>query len=155
MAELPPNVRAFLDGDVLAVAGVSRSGKAPANAILQRLRETGHTVFAVNPAADRIGDDPCWPGVSALPEVPHGVVVCTAPAASEAVVRDALAAGVRHVWFHRSFGEGSVSEDAVRACREAGIEPIVGGCPLMFSGSVDGFHRGMRWWLQRRGRVPA
>jgi len=62
---------------------------------------------------------------------------------------------VRHVWFHRSFGTGSVSDAAVEACRARGIEPIVGGCPMMFCGSVDIGHACMRWWLQRRGRVPS
>lgn len=153
--DLPPAIRAFLDGDAIAVAGVSRSGKAPANLILERLRDTGHTVYALNPVADRIGDDPCWPDLASLPDPPHGVVVCTAPDASVSVVRDALAAGVRHVWFHRSFGDGSVSEEAVQVCRDGGVEPIVGGCPMMFAGNVDFGHRCMRWWLQRKGRVPA
>jgi len=155
MTRLPANVQAFLAADAIAVAGVSRSGKQPANAIMKRLKETGHTVFALNPAADRIDDDPCWPDVASLPRVPDGIMVCTAPADSPAVVRDAVAAGVRHVWFHRSFGDGSVSEEAVAACREAGIEPIVGGCPMMFDGSVDFGHRCMRWWLQRKGLVPS
>jgi hypothetical protein len=58
------------------------------------------------------------------------------------------------VWFHRSFGKGSVSEEAIRARAAEGIECIVGGCPLMFCDRVDVGHRYMRWWLQRRGRVP-
>jgi hypothetical protein len=61
---------------------------------------------------------------------------------------------VRQVWFHRSFGTGSVSAEAVAVCRAHGIEPIVGGCPLMFCEPVDVGHRCMRWWLQWRGRVP-
>lgn len=154
MSTVPQAVRSFLNGETLAVAGVSRSGKAPANAIFQRLRETGHTVFAINPATDSIGDEPCYQHVAALPEVPHGIVVCTAPADSVVVARDALAAGVRHIWFHRSFGDGSVSEEAVRTCRDGGVEPVVGGCPMMFSGNVDFGHRCMLWWLQRKGKVP-
>ncbi len=155
MDDLPVSIRAFLSGGTIAVAGVSRSGKAPANAIFERLRDTGHTVLALNPAADRIGLDPCFRDIASLPELPHGVVVCTSPADSVSVVNEAVAAGVRHIWFHRSFGEGSVADEAVRTCREAGIEPIVGGCPMMFTGSVDFGHRCMRWWLQRKGRVPS
>jgi hypothetical protein len=40
----------------------------------------------------------------------------------------------------------------VRECELLGIEAIVGGCPLMFCGPVDVFHRCMRWWLQRGAR---
>lgn len=152
---LPASVAAFLSGDVLAVAGVSRSGREPANAILRRLRDTGHTVFAVNPAATVIDNEPCYPDIATLPQVPHGVVVCTTPDVSARVAADAVAAGIRHVWLHRSFGDGSVSDEAITACRIAGTEPIVGGCPLMFDGAVDIGHRCMRWWLQRSGRVPS
>jgi hypothetical protein len=31
---------------------------------------------------------------------------------------------------------------------------VVGGCPLMYCGPVDPFHRCMRAWLGWRGRVP-
>jgi hypothetical protein len=62
--------------------------------------------------------------------------------------------GVTHVWFHRSFGQGSVSDEAVRECREHGMVPIVGGCPLMYAEPVDVAHRCMRWWLRWVQRVP-
>jgi hypothetical protein len=61
---------------------------------------------------------------------------------------------VKRVWFHRSFGDGSVSEEAVSECERLGIESIVGGCPLMFCDPVDIGHKCMRWWFQRSGRVP-
>jgi hypothetical protein len=48
-----------------------------------------------------------------------------------------------------------VSDAALDACARAGIEPIVGGCPLMYCAPVDLAHRCMAWWLSRQGRVPA
>jgi hypothetical protein len=39
--------------------------------------------------------------------------------------------------FTRSFGNGSVSEEAIRECDTRGIECIVGGCPLMFCEPVE------------------
>jgi uncharacterized protein len=61
---------------------------------------------------------------------------------------------VRQVWFHRSFGTGSVSGEAVRECNARRIQCIVGGCPLMYCEPVDLGHRCFRWWLRLRGRVP-
>ena len=81
-------------------------------------------------------------------------MVATSPAASLDVARECVALGVRHVWFHRSFGDGSVSEEAVRLLRANGIEPIVGGCPLMFISPVDPAHACFRWVLGMLGRVP-
>ncbi len=152
--DLPPAVAAFLAGPRIVVAGVSRSGKAPANAILRRLRECGHEAIAVNPNAGAIDGEPCWPSVAAVPGDVHGVIIATPPAVALAVARDALDRGIRHLWFHRSFGAGSVADDAVAECRRRGVEPIVGGCPLMYCGRVDPVHRFFRWWLRRQGRVP-
>lgn len=155
MSDIPPAVEAFLAGRTLAVAGVSRDGNQPANAIFRRLKETGHTVYAINPKADSVEGVVCYRTPADLPEPTHGLMVCTPPGESTAVVRAAAAAGIRHVWFHRSVGDGSVSTEAVEACRELGIEPIVGGCPMMFAGKVDFAHRCMKWFLQRSGKVPS
>lgn len=155
MPHVPPAIEAFLAGHTLAVAGVSREGNQPANAIFRRLKETGHTVYAINPRAESVEGEICFKSPADLPEPTHGLMVCTPPSEAAAVVRAAATAGIRHVWFHRSVGDGSVSTEAVAACRELGIEPIVGGCPMMFAGKVDVVHRCMKWFLQRSGKAPA
>jgi predicted CoA-binding protein len=92
--------------------------------------------------------------LATLPVTIDGVVVATHPDISLSIVQQCSNHGVRRVWFHRSFGSGSVSPQAVRECEALGLHYIVGGCPLMFCGKVDPVHKCMRWWLQRRGRVP-
>jgi hypothetical protein len=81
-------------------------------------------------------------------------MVATAPDASLQVVRQALEGGIRQVWFHRSFGSGSVSETAIHECERGGVLPIVGSCPLMYCAPVDFGHRCMLAFLRWRGRVP-
>lgn len=41
----------FLSQRRIAVAGVSRDARQPANLVYRRLRQAGHDVFAVNPNA--------------------------------------------------------------------------------------------------------
>lgn len=154
MTSIPPPVAAFLDGKRIIVAGVSRSGTAPANAILRRLRDTGHEVIPVNPNASEVDGQTCYPDVRSVPGPIHAVMVVTHPSASVDVARAALDRGVRHIWFHRSFGSGSVSPEALRICRDRGVEPIEGGCPLMYGQPVDPGHRFLRWWLRLRRRIP-
>jgi uncharacterized protein len=151
----PPSVAAFLRGKRIAVAGVSRSGQQPANAVLRKLRDGGYDAVPINPHADRLEGLSCYPDLAAVPGVIDGLMVVTHPDVAESMVRQAAARGIRSIWFHRSFGNGSVSEAALRACTELGIDPIVGGCPLMFCEPVDVTHRCMRWWLARQARVPA
>jgi uncharacterized protein len=154
MDKTPESVRAFLQGRRFAVAGVSRQPGQAANAVFRKLRDVGYEVFPINPSASEVEGVTCYSSVGAVPGHLDGVVIATAPAVSVQIVRDCSVHQVRRVWFHRSFGNGSVSEEAVRECDARGINGIVGGCPLMFCDPVDFGHKCMRWWLQRQGRVP-
>ncbi len=154
MANVPESVAQFLEGKRIAVAGVSRHGGAAANTVFKKLRDCGYEVFPVNPKAREVEGVPCYPDLASIPRELDGAVIATHPAVSASLVRECRERGVTRVWFHRSFGEGSVSDEAVRECDRLGIQCIVGGCPLMFCEPVDIAHRCMRWWLQRTGRVP-
>jgi predicted CoA-binding protein len=154
MVKLPEPVAEFLRGKCIAVAGVSRQPGQPANAVYRKLRASGYQVFAVNPNADEVEGTRSYPDLDSIPEPIDGVVVATHPDVSVDVVRQCAEHGVDRVWFHRSFGEGSVSEEAIRECEARGVRCIVGGCPLMYCEPVDFGHRCMRWWLGRRRRLP-
>jgi uncharacterized protein len=154
MATLPGPVEEFLREKRIAVAGVSRSPSQPANAIFRKLRAAGRDVVPINPNASELEGVTCYPDLASAPQPIGGVIVATHPAVSAAVVRQAADLGVRRVWFHRSFGQGSASDEALRECEAHGLQAIVGGCPLMYCEPVDLGHRCMRWWLARRGRVP-
>lgn len=154
MPRTPEPVAQFLQGRRLAVAGVSRHADQAANAIFRRLKGAGYDVFPINPNASEVEGTHCYRDVASIPGQLDGVVIATAPQTSADVVRQCAACGVRRVWLHRSFGDGSVSKEAVRECRAHGIDCIAGGCPLMFCEPVDFGHRCMKWWLQHQGRVP-
>jgi hypothetical protein len=62
--------------------------------------------------------------------------------------------GIKHVWMHRSYGAGSVSEAAAENGRRQGITVIDGGCPLMFDPTADGGHKAMRLVFTLTGNVP-
>ena len=144
----------FLAQKRIAVAGVSRSSDQPANLNYRKLREQGHQVFAVNPRAEKVEGDPCYSDLSAVPGPIDAVLVATAPDATLAVVRECVDLGITRVWMHRSFGQGSVNDEAVALCREHGIAVIPGGCPMMFRAPVDVGHRCMRWLLRLTGGLP-
>jgi hypothetical protein len=154
MAKVPEPVAEFLRGRRFAVAGVSRDPGQAANAVYRKLRDSGYEVFPINPNAAEAEGARCYPDLGSVPEPVDGVVVATHPDVSVELVRQCAGRGVRRVWFHRSFGQGSVSEAALRECEARGIRCIVGGCPLMYCEPVDFGHRCMRWWLRRQGQVP-
>ncbi len=154
MTKLPSNVAEFLAGKRFAVAGVSRQPQQAANAIYRKMCNSGFEVLPVNPNAAEIEGVRCYPNLASVSGSIHGVVVATHPRNALDIVRQCSELGVRHVWFHRSFGTGSVSGEAVAECQARGIQCIEGGCPLMYSEPVDLGHRCLRWWLRMGGRVP-
>lgn len=143
----------FLSYKRIAVAGVSRKKKDAANLIYLTLRKRGYQVFAVNPNADELEGDPCYKSLADIPGGAEALVIALAPEKTKLIARDAVAAGVKAVWMHKSFGD-SVSEEAVSLCREAGMLVLPGGCPMMFSKPVDFGHLCIRGMLSVFGRIP-
>jgi hypothetical protein len=154
MTTLREAAEEFLAQKRIAVAGVSRDEKPPANLIYRRLRQTGHEVFAVNPNADEAEGDPCFASISDVPVGLDGVVIVTAPEVTLEVAKDCVSNGVSRVWIHRGIGAGSTSPAAVAYCRAHGIRVIPGGCPNMFGACSDPGHRCMRALLTVTGKVP-
>jgi len=154
MARMPSSVAEFLAGKRFAVAGVSRNPAQAANAVFRKLRGSGFEVFPVNPNASEVESARCYPDLTSIPGAIDGVVIATHPNVSVELVRQCAALGISHVWLHRSFGQGSVSEEAIHECKARGIQCIEGGCPLMYCEPVDWAHRSMKWWLRLQDRVP-
>jgi predicted CoA-binding protein len=62
MPAIPSAVADFLTGKRIVVAGVSRTGRAPANAIFRRLQQCGYEAIPVNPNATQLeGRSCCFP----------------------------------------------------------------------------------------------
>jgi len=154
MAKLPKKVAAFLSGKRFAVAGVSRQPKKAANAIFRRLRDCGYDTVPVNPQAAEAEGVRCYPDLQSIPGGIDGVMIATPPAAAPELVRQCIEKGVKQVWFHRAFGQGSYSREAVKACKAAGIAVIENGCPMMYCEPVDGGHKCIRAMLSLFGKAP-
>ena len=145
----------FLAKRRIAVTGVSHAPtNHGGNAVYKRLRERGYQVFAVNPNAEKVEGDTCYPDLASIPDGVEAVVIATRPERADATMRECANLGITHVWMHRSFGAGSVSTSATEYGREHGITVIDGGCPLMFDPAADSFHKMMRPVLACTGKVP-
>ena len=140
----------FLEQKVLAVAGVSRDPKKFGSAIYRELKTKGYTVYPINPNAQTIEGDPCYPNLAALPAQVGGVVIVTPPAQSEQLVREAARLGIRRVWLQ----QGSDSPAALQFCQQNGINVVAGECIFMFSEPAAWFHRAHRWVNTLIGKKP-
>ena len=81
--------------------------------------EAGYEVFAVNPNADQVEGARSYHDLRSIPGGVEAVVIATAPDKAEGTMRECAELGIKHVWMHRSYGQGSVSASAVSAITSA------------------------------------
>lgn len=143
-------VKNFLAQKTLAVVGLSRSGDAFSNMVYKDLKSKGYRLFAVNPNAESIQGEKCYPNLSALPEKVGGVLLFTQPAVTEQVVKDAAAAGIRNIWIQ----QGAESAGALQFCEQNQLAAVSGHCIMMFAEPVAFLHRPHRWILGLLGKLP-
>jgi predicted CoA-binding protein len=140
MSKIDALVQDFFAQKRIAVVGVSDQRETGCNAAYRRFKEAGYVVNAVNPHLTTFEGDPCYPDLKSIPEKPEAVFILTNPKVTEQIVQQCVDLGVRRVWMHCLMGtkpglaEGmtSVSQEAVRMCRENGIMVIPGACPNQY-----------------------
>ena len=143
----------FLAQKRIAVSGLSRTKDSGAGAIYLKLRDKGYEVFPLHPAAEALHGDTCYANLSDIPGGVDAVFVMNSPDVSEQVVDEAVTLGIKRVWMHNNtFMPSSVSPAAVDRCREAGVNVIATGCPMMFL-EPDFFHSCLRWVVNATGRM--
>lgn len=144
------SITEFLSQKKIAVAGISHTGNKFSNVVYKELKSQGYRLFPVNPNAENIFGESCYPNLRSLPEKVEGVLVITKPTATENIVREAHSLGIKHVWIQ----QGAESDGAIRFCKENGINVIHGECILMFAEPAAFFHRAHRWVWGVFGKLP-
>jgi predicted CoA-binding protein len=124
------DVRAVLTGTrVWAVVGCSPDPRRDSHRIAGLLQRRGYTVVPVNPAADEILGERCYPSLRDVPEE-LGVEVVDVFRRSEqagAHVDEAIAIGARAVWLQL----GVIDEAAAARARAAGLRVVMDRCPAI------------------------
>ena len=154
MPSLKESAEQFLQLKAIAVAGVSSTKKDAANYIYEKLKKTGYQVYAINPNAEEIDGDPCYPDLKSVPGQIEGVVIGTNPKVTLQVVHECAELGIHHAWIHKSLDGGSYSKEAELFCKEHDINLIPTGCPMMFCKPVDFAHKCIKWVLHATGKMP-
>lgn len=143
----------FLAQRRLAFVGVSHDPREFSASVYRAMRDRGYDLVPVNPRATEVEGDPCVASVADI-DVPVGGALIMVPAAqSAAVVDECIAAGISRIWLHQGAGPSSVSDEAVRTCREQGVDLVDGACPMMFLEDAAWIHRAHRWGRERTGHL--
>jgi hypothetical protein len=140
----------FIAQPTIALVGLSRSGRKFGNLARRVLAAKGYRVYPIHPSADVIDGVRCDPHLADLPEAVDAVLVVVPPDHASAVVREAAAAGIRHVWLQ----QGAESVDVLKTCDEVGVTCIWGECILMYA-HPTGYHKVHRWLWRIVGKLAA
>jgi predicted CoA-binding protein len=108
----------------IAVVGASRDPHKSAHSVPLQMARHGWRVIPVNPHADRIWDQPCYPTLADIPEPVDLVNVFRPSGQAAAVVRDAIAIGAKAVWLQ----QGIVSAEGRRLAAAASIDYVEDLC---------------------------
>ncbi len=132
----------------IAVVGASERDDSYAGETLLNLRESRFAgpVWGVNPRRDHAHGFPCYPSLSALPEVPDAVVVGIPAAAVPEVADEAGALGCGGlVVYGAGFGEVALGVEHERRLREAAARHTLPVCGPNGNGIVA-VHSGAALW---------
>ncbi len=113
--------------NVFAVVGASRNQGKYGHQVYKDLRNAGYNVYPVNPNADEILGDKCYPSLESLPKSPQVVDLVVPPKLTNQIVKVCKKLGISKVWMQ----PGSESKTAINFCKENNIEVVHGVCVMV------------------------
>lgn len=111
----------------IAVVGVSENKEKYPYKIWRFLKEKGKKVYAVNPEVQTVDGEPVFASLTDLPRDVDVAVAVVRPKVTATLPPLCKEQSIPVLWMQ----PGTYSDEAIDACRDNGIEPIVGHCILM------------------------
>lgn len=110
----------------IAVVGLSDNPMKPSYGVSQYMQSQGYKIIPVNPQADEVLGEKCYPSLLEIPEKIDIVDVFRRPDAVPEIVDQAIQLKVPAIWLQ----ETVVHEEAARKARAAGIFVVMDKCIL-------------------------
>ncbi|MEO1524320.1 MAG: CoA-binding protein [Planctomycetota bacterium] len=119
---------AFLAARTFAVAGASTNPAKYGYKVFNALVASGRSAYPLNPKAAEVDGHQAFALIRDLPQVPEALSIVTPPEVTRSIVKDAIDAGIKHLWMQ----PGAEDELASQAARNAGLNVIDdGSCVLV------------------------
>ena len=116
-------IEQILEQRRFAVTGVSRNPDKYGYLVYKHLKAAGYTVYAVNPNADSVDGDVCYPTLDNIPDMIDVVVTVTQPEVTESTIQTAGRLKIPYAWMQ----PGSESRAAYNLAQAFSVQAISGG----------------------------
>jgi len=113
--------------NIFAIVGASKLKEKYGNKVYYDLKNAGYSVYPINPNADSIFGDKCYPNLRKLPVTPDVVNVVVPPKITERIVKECKELKIKKVWLQ----PGSESNKAIDFCRKNGIKILYNVCVMI------------------------
>lgn len=140
----------FLHQKILAVVGISRSGKKFGDSVYKELKSKGYKLYPIHPEMKTYDGKACYPSLSTLPEKVGGVFITVAPEKTEEIAKEAKNLGIDNIWIQQK----SESAQAISFCNQNGLNLIYNECILMYANPVGFPHSLHRFIWKVIGKIP-
>ncbi len=118
----------------IAVVGLSKDPQRPSYFVASYLKYEGYRIIPVNPTADEILGERCYPNLLSIPEPVDMVDIFRPAPACVEIVQQAIAKGVKSVWMQLKI----INLEAARLAEEAGIQVVMDRCIKIEHGRYTG-----------------
>lgn len=109
---------------VIAVVGLSPKSERPSYRVASYLKEQGYRIIPVNPGAQEILDEACYPDLSSISEPVDVVDIFRSSQEVPAIVEEAIKVGAKVVWMQL----GVINEEAAARAIDAGLLVVMDRC---------------------------
>ena len=109
---------------VVAVVGLSPKPDRPSYRVASYLKEQGYKIIPVNPKAERILGEVCYPDLSSIPEPVDVVDIFRRPTKVANIMEETLKIGAKAIWMQ----EGVINEEAAALAKETRLLVVMDRC---------------------------
>jgi predicted CoA-binding protein len=118
----------------IAIVGLSTDRQRASYFVASYMRSAGYRVIPVNPRADRIMGETCYPDLKSIPEPVDLVDIFRPSGDCLEIVKDAIAIKAKGVWLQLRI----INEEAAEMARKAGLLVAMDCCVKMEHGRYCG-----------------
>lgn len=114
----------FRETKTIAVVGLSPNAMRDSHRVARYLKAQAYRIIPVNPNADEVLGERCYPTLAGVPEPVDLVDIFRRSEDVPPIVDEAIAKGARAVWMQL----GIVNQDAAEKASRAGLDVVMDKC---------------------------
>ena len=110
----------------IAVVGLFPDPRRDSHRVAKYLQDQGYSIIPVNPMAEEVLGQKCYPDLSSIPDPIDMVDIFRRSEHVLPLVEEAIQVGVKYIWMQ----DGVVNDEAAELARSAGLPVVMNNCTM-------------------------